>query len=102
MEIKVRVEIYPKEISVPGIRIRIPESYIKRLAKSESGYPQLFIKSEGLKEEFGIEQIIIAVENEFFLPKEVGHKITTTAHGERKVVDDVNGSLDSYLAEQEE
>lgn len=98
--IRCRVEIYPEETVVPGIRIRIPESYVKRLVKSKPPYPQLSIRTKGLKKEFGIQQLIIAMDTDFFLPEgKEKHQITTTAHGERKVVDDTNGSLDSYLAE---
>lgn len=67
--IRCRVEIYPKKTVVPGIRIRIPESYVKRLVKSEPPYPQLSITTKGLEKEFAIQQLIIAVDTDFFLPE---------------------------------
>lgn len=97
-KIRCRVEIYPKETIVPGIRIRIPQSFIKRVAKCKSVYPQLFIRTKGLEKEFKIQHLVIAVDNDFFLSSgKEKHNIVTSAHGEKKIVDDVYGELDSDL-----
>ena len=97
-KIRCKVEIYPEETVVPGIRIRLPESFIERLNKCDSVHPQLFIRTKGLEKEFKIKQIVIAIDNDFFLPSgKEKHSIVTSAHGEKKIVDDTNGELDSYL-----
>ena len=101
-KVKCRVEVYPKESVVPGIRIRIPLSYVKAVAnRDRSVAPQLFIRTDGLLNEFGISHLILAIDSDFWLPKDLkdSHRETTSAHNERKVEDYTTGELDMEIDE---